>query len=259
MRLRGFACVLFVLAVGGVLAGAQPNWPGWRGGNGSGVSEESALPDTWSPASRIAWKTPIPGRAHSSPIVWGDRLFVTTAIEGGEIPNHTPLKHFIEGTEWRSPDATGGNRVHTFQVLSLDATNGKVLWTRTAYEGAVYDDRHSKGSYAAPTPVTDGERVYAYFGTEGLYAYRMDGTPVWQRQLGKVAGLSVGVSTSPVLFGKLLIVQADEDSGDSSFITAVDSATGKDVWRVARPKMPISWATPLLTSAGGRPELITST
>jgi outer membrane protein assembly factor BamB len=242
---------------------AGPHWPGWRGGDGSGVSTESALPDTWSPTSRIAWKTPIAGRAHSSPIVWGDRLFLTNAIEGAEIPNHTPLKHVIEGSEWRSPDATGGNRRHTFQVLALSARDGRVLWTRTAYEGSVHDDRHSRGSYAAPTPVTDGQRVYAYFGTEGLFAYTLDGAPVWGRQLGKVAGLSVGVSTSPVLFehqGRyLVIVQADEDTGDTSFITAVDGATGKDVWRVARPKMPISWATPLLTRAGGRAELITTT
>jgi outer membrane protein assembly factor BamB len=253
------ANALCIVAVSSAAVIAGPNWPGWRGTNGSGVSDEAALPSAWSATSRIAWKTAIPGRAHSSPIVWGNRLFLTTAIEGAEIPNHTPLKHVIEGSEWRSPDATGGNRRHTFQVLAVNAKDGNILWTRTAYEGPVYDDRHARGSYAAPTPVTDGVRVYAYFGTEGLYAYRMDGTPVWSRQLGKVAGLSVGVSTSPVLFGKLVIVQADEDNGDTSFITAVDTATGKDVWRVSRSRMPISWATPLLTSAGGRAELITAT
>lgn len=256
-RVFGLVCAM----VFGALASlsAEPNWPGWRGHRGAGVSQEAALPDAWSPTSRIAWKTPIPGRAHSSPIVWGDRLFVTTAIEGDEIPNHTPLKHVIEGAEWRSPDATGGNRRHTFQVLSLDAKSGKVLWTRTAYEGPVYDDRHRRGSFAAPTPVTDGSRVYAYFGSEGLYAYRFDGTPAWSRKLGNVAGLSVGVSTSPLLFENLVIVQADEDNGDHSFIAALDVATGRDVWRVARAKMPISWATPVLTTAGGRAELITTT
>ena len=258
-RLYTLACVTLISVGVSAVASVELNWPGWRGSSGSGVSREPSLPNTWSPTSRIAWKTPIPGRAHSSPIVWGDRVFLTTAIEGAEIPNHTPLKHVIEGSEWRSPDATGGNRIHTFQVLCLDAKDGRILWTRTAYEGPVYDDRHSRGSYAAPTPVTDGQRVYAYFGTEGLYAYRLDGTPIWQRKLGKVAGLSVGVSTSPVVFGNLVIVQADEDNGDTSFITALDGATGKDVWRVARPKMPISWATPVLTRAGGRPELITST
>jgi outer membrane protein assembly factor BamB len=258
-RVYSVGCAIFVMAGGLASLRAEPNWPGWRGHRGAGVSQEAKLPDTWSPTSRIAWKTPIPGRAHSSPIVWGDRLFVTTAIEGDEIPNHTPLKHVIEGAEWRSPDATGGNRRHTFQVLSLDAKSGRVLWTRTAYEGPVYDDRHRRGSFAAPTPVTDGARVYAYFGSEGLYAYRFDGTPVWSRKLGNVAGLSVGVSTSPLLFENLVIVQADEDNGDHSFVTALDVATGRDVWRVARPKMPISWATPVLTTAGGRAELITTT
>jgi outer membrane protein assembly factor BamB len=259
MRTTLVVLVAATIAMADAAGTAGPNWPGWRGGDGSGVSSESSLPDTWSPTARVAWKAPIPGRAHSSPIVWGDRLFLTTAIEGAEIPNHTPLKHVIEGSEWRSPDATGGNRRHTFQVIAVDAKAGGVLWTRTSYEGPVYDDRHARGSYAAPTPVTDGRRVYAYFGTEGLYAYAFDGTLVWSRQLGKVAGLSVGVSTSPVLFGNLVIVQADEDNGDTSFITAVDAATGKDVWRAARPKLPISWATPLLTTAGGRAELITTT
>lgn len=256
---RRSVCVAIatMASVGALWAG--PNWPGWRGADSSGVSDESALPVAWTPTSGIAWKTPIPGRAHSSPIVWGDRIFLTTAIEGDVIPDHTPLKHVIEGSEWRSPDATGGNKRHTFQVLAVDAKTGKILWTRTSYEGPVYDDRHSRGSYAAPTPVTDGARVYAYFGSEGLYAYRFDGTPVWNRKLGNVAGLSVGVSTSPVLFGNLVIIQADEDNGDTSFIAAIDGTTGRDVWRVARPKMPISWATPLLTSAGGRPELVTTT
>jgi outer membrane protein assembly factor BamB len=238
---------------------ADPTWPGWRGHDGNGRSEDVALPDRWTPDTNIAWKTPIPGRAHSSPIVWGNQIFLTTAIEGAEIPGHTPLKHTIEGSEWRSPDAVGGNRRHTLQVMSVDTSTGKVQWVKTAYEGPMYDDRHSRGSYAAPTPVTDGERLYAYFGTEGVYAYSMEGELVWSRQLGKVAGLSVGVSTSPVMYRGLVIVQADEDNGETSFITALDGKTGKDVWRVARKAMPISWATPLLTSAGGRPELITTT
>jgi outer membrane protein assembly factor BamB len=233
---------------------------GLEGLSGPWRSDETALPTTWSATEKIAWKTPIPGRAHSSPIVWGDRLFVTTAIEGAPIPDHKPLKHVIEGSEWRSPDATAGNLRHTFQVMSLDAKTGKVLWTKTAYEGPVYDDRHKRGSYAAQTPVTDGRRVYAFFGTEGIYAYDFDGKLAWSHAtLGKVAGLSVGVSTSPLLFENLVIVQADEDNGDISFIAALDGATGKEVWRVARKGLSISWATPILATAGGRTQLITTT
>lgn len=257
--LRSALLVTLAAGIGAHTPPADPTWPGWRGHDGNGRSDDAALPDRWAPDTNIAWKTPIPGRAHSSPIVWGNQIFLTTAIEGAEIPGHTPLKHTIEGSEWRSPDAVGGNRRHTLQVMSVDASTGKVQWVKTAYEGPMYDDRHSRGSYAAPTPVTDGERVYAYFGTEGLYAYTLSGEPAWSRQLGKVAGLSVGVSTSPVMFRNMVIVQADEDNGETSFITAIDGKTGKDVWRVARKAMPISWATPVLTTAGGRPELITTT
>jgi len=262
MRRSVWAAALAVAVTTAALARAAadgPNWPGWRGGDGLGVSDETALPTEWAPDRNIAWKTPIPGRAHSSPIVWGDRLFLTTAIEGDAIEGHKPLKHFIEGQEWRSPDAVGGDRRHTFQVLSVDARTGRILWTRTAYEGPVYDDRHRRGSYAAPTPVTDGARVYAYFGSEGLYAYGYDGKPVWQAMLGNVAGLSVGVSTSPVLFENLVIVLADEDSGDTSFMAALDSATGKEVWRVVRKGLSLSWATPILASSRGRTHLITTT
>jgi outer membrane protein assembly factor BamB len=251
-------CIAMAAAITASVHALGPTWPQWRG-DGLGVSTDDALPTTWSATDHVRWKTAIPGRAHSSPIVWRDRVFLTTAIEGAEIPNHQPLKHFIEGQEWRSPDAVGGNRRHTFQVMSLDAATGRILWTRTAYEGPVYDDRHRRSSYAAPTPVTDGTRVYAYFGTEGIYAYRTDGTLVWKATPGKVAGLSVGVSSSPVLFRNLLIVQADEDSGDSSFLAAFDTATGKPVWRVERKKMSLSWATPILATTPRGTQLVTTT
>lgn len=253
-----FAVALAVALAGGGVLAAGPNWAQWRGPGSAGVSDDAALPTVWSPASHVAWKTPIPGRSHSSPIVWGDHLFVTTAIEGAVIPGHVPLKHFDSGQEWRSPDAVAGDLLHTFQVLALDASTGKILWTRTAYEGPVYDDRHRKGSYAAPTPVTDGVRVYAYFGSEGLYAYNFDGTLAWKTTLGKIATMSVGLSTSPVLFDGLVIIQADEDTGTSSFIAAVDAVTGKERWRVARPGMSISWGTPVVSTAGGRAQLITA-
>jgi outer membrane protein assembly factor BamB len=237
---------------------ATANWPQWRGPDGRGVSDDASLPTAWSPTTRIAWKTPIPGRAFSSPIVWGDRVFLTNAIEGDPIPGHTPLPHTIGGQPWRHPDAMAGNLRHTFQVLSLDAATGKVLWARDAYEGPVYDDRHRKSSYAAPTPVTDGERVYAWFGTEGLYAYRFDGTLVWKANLGKIAGQSVGMSTSPVIFERLVIVQADEDNGDTSAIVALDSATGKEVWRVARKGLSISWGTPVIATTPAGPQIVTA-
>jgi outer membrane protein assembly factor BamB len=247
-----------LIAVATALHASEPNWPQWRGPAGQGVSTDTSLPTAWSPTQRIAWKTPVPGRAHSSPIVWGNRVFLTTAIEGERIEGHQPLKHYINDKEWRHPEAVAGDRRHTFQVIAIDAADGRTLWTRTAYDGPVYDDRHRKSSYAAHTPATDGSLVYAYFGTEGLYAYRFDGTLAWSARLGKLGAMSVGTGTSVVLFDNLVIIQADEDNGDGSFITALDKVTGKEVWRVRRPGISISWATPVLAGAGDQTQLITA-
>jgi outer membrane protein assembly factor BamB len=233
-------------------------WAQWRGTDGAGVSTDPALPTTWSPTTHIAWKTPIPGRAHSSPIVWRDRVFLTTAIEGEEMPDHTPLPHTIGGQPWRHPDATAGNKRHALQVMAIDAASGEVLWTRTAYEGPVYDDRHAKSSYAAHTPVTNGELVFAYFGSEGLYAYRFDGTLAWEATVGKLGSLSVGLGVSPVLYRDLVIVQADEDNGDTSSLVAFNTKTGQEAWRVARPGLSVSWGTPVLSTSGGQAQIITA-
>jgi outer membrane protein assembly factor BamB len=243
---------------GAVTLSADPHWPQWRGTSGQGVSTDASLPTQWSPTDRIAWKLPVPGRAHSSPIVWGDRVFLTTAIEGDPIPGHQPLKHYIGDKEWRHPEATAGDRRHTFQVLAVNAADGKVLWTRTAYQGPVYDDRHRKSSYAAHTPATDGTLLYAYFGSEGLYAYRFDGTLAWSAMLGKLGGMSVGTGTSVVLFENLVLIQADEDNGESSFLAALDKTTGKEVWRVKRSGISVSWATPVVAGTGDAAQLITA-
>jgi outer membrane protein assembly factor BamB len=155
------------------------------------------------------------------------------------------------------PDGVGADRKHTLKVLALDARTGTLLWERTAWEGTPYDTRHKKGSYASLTPVTDGTRVYAYFGSEGLYAYDFDGKPAWKASLGGIATVGVGVGTSPVLYKDLIILQCDEDNGEKSFIAALDKRTGREVWRVPR-KVQVSWATPILVNAGGRDELVTS-
>lgn len=255
MKPIGLPVVLSVVALAAVVT-AEPNWPGFRGPHGGGVSIDATLPVEWSPAS-AAWKVEIPGRAHSSPIVWNDRVLLTTALAGDAIPGHTPLPHEIGGQPWRHPDATDGDLRHALQVLALDARTGRILWTQTAYDGPVYDDRHKKSSYAAHTPVTDGQRVYAYFGSEGVFAYTLDGALAWKTNIGQMGSLSVGLGTSPVLFENLLIIQADEDNGKSSFITALDTSTGREVWRTAR-ETGVTWATPVIGSAGGRAQLVTA-
>ncbi len=240
-------------------AASDPNdWPGFRGADGSGIARSGPGPAADLTLDRnLLWKTKVEGRGHSSPVIADGRVFLTTAIVGEPIPGAGPPEHTFGGQPFRHPQATDGNRHHTMKVIGLDADSGKILWTRTAYEGRVYDDRHSESSYASPTPVTDGERVYAYFGSEGVYAYTRDGEPVWERDIGDIKTVGLGVGTSPVLTGGLLIILADEDSGDDSFIVALDAATGEEVWKRKRP-VQASWATPVLVEHDGQKQLLTT-
>jgi outer membrane protein assembly factor BamB len=234
------------------------NWPQWRGPEGQGVSAETGLPTEWSATKNVKWKTPIAGRGHSSPIVWGKKIFLTTAVEGEVIPGaKAGVTHkMADGSDFVHPDAIGADRKHTFKVVALDRETGKILWERVAYEGAVYDSRHKKASFASSTPATDGKYVFAFFGTEGLYAYDYNGKLIWKQTLGKLGTASVGYGVSPILYENLVIMQCD-DSGMKSFIAAFDKKTGKEVWRVPR-KVDITWSTPVLVRTGKRTELVAS-
>ncbi len=258
---RRITLALVALTVAGLsifsATASAGNWPQWRGPDGSGISNEKNLPSEWAPDKNIKWKTSIDGRAHSSPIVWGNRVFLTTAIEGAEVPGAKAAKHMLGDKEYVHPDAIGANHKQTFKVLCLDRDTGKILWQTTAWEGTPYDDRHRKSSYAASTPTTDGKLVYAYFGTEGLYAYDFKGKLAWKAQVGNIATLGLGTATSPILYENLVILQCDEDNGETSFIVALDKKTGKEVWKTPR-KIQVSWSTPVLVRTATRAELITS-
>jgi outer membrane protein assembly factor BamB len=235
------------------------NWPQWRGPDGDGVSSEKKAPTEWNTTKNFKWKTSIPGRGHSSPIVWGNRVFLTTDIEGEEVTGAKAVQHVLGGQVFVHPDSVGANRKHTFKVLCIDRDSGKILWEQTAYSGTVYDDRHRKGSYAAPTPATDGANVYAWFGGEGegLYCYDFKGKLLWKTPVGKIANVGMGPGTSPVIYENMVILQCDEDEGKSSFIVALDKKTGKEVWKTSR-KVQASWSTPLIVKTAQRAELITS-
>jgi outer membrane protein assembly factor BamB len=256
MRTNGWTGVVpFLFTLSAATLFADPHWSQWRGPDGQGVSHQAGVPLEWSESQNVAWKTAIPGRGHSSPIVWGDKVFLTTAVEGEVVAGAKPVKHFESGQEFTHPDGVGADHRQTLEVLALDAATGRVLWERTAWEGMPYDTRHRRGSYASPTPVTDGERVYAYFGAEGLYAYDFAGNLAWKWWPGGIASFGVGVGTSPVFYKDVVILQCDEDEGKASFIVALHKATGKEVWRASR-KVQLSWATPVLVRAGGRDELV---
>lgn len=262
--LNRIAPALFLLLIATVFtpfaAGANPksNWPGWRGPDGQGVSPETGLPVEWSQTKNVKWKTPISGRGHSSPIVWNKKIFLTTALDGEVIPGRTPgVTHkMADGSDFLHPDAMGADRKHTFKVICLDRDTGKILWERVAYEGPVHDSRHKKASFASSTPVTDGKYVFAFFGSEGLYAYDYKGKLLWKQDLGKLGTASVGYGVSPILYGNFVIMQCDE-SGGKSFIVAFDKKTGKEAWRTPR-KVDLTWTTPVLVQAGNRTEIVTA-
>jgi outer membrane protein assembly factor BamB len=239
------------------VADGEANWAQWRGPEGQGVSAESAVPSQWSPSQNVAWKVAVEGRGHSSPIVWGNRVFLTTAVEGPVVPGAKAPVHMNDGKEFLHPDSMGADHRHTYKLTAFDLTSGKLVWERTAYDGPVYDNRHKRGSYASPTPVTDGKRVYAYFGSEGIYAYDFSGKLAWKADIGDIATVGMGTASSPVLYRQLVILQCDEDNGERSFIVALDTRTGKEVWRTPR-KVQVSWTTPVIVQVDGHDELVAS-
>jgi outer membrane protein assembly factor BamB len=255
---RALAGVALILAVFGPAATASgENWPQWRGPGGQGVSADAQVPTEWAPARNIVWKAELPGTGMSSPIVWNDRIYLTAVIEGDVVPGQRAVKH-RQGREedWIHPDSVAADKKHIFKVVALDATSGKILWDRTAYDGTVFDARHRRSSFAGPTPVTDGAMVYAYFGPEGLYAYDLKGDLAW-KAVTPFATLGLGTGTSPILYENLVIIQRDEDNGERSALVAYDKKTGTEVWTTKRT-VEISWSTPVLVQAGGKTELVTN-
>jgi outer membrane protein assembly factor BamB len=216
-------------------ASAQ-NWPQFRGPEAAGVGGSKDLQlDT------VAWKTPIPGLAHSSPIVWGDRLFVTTAISTDP---HATFRRGFNGDGNASADMS----VQQWKLLCLDRQTGKILWDRIAYEGVPKEKRHMKSTYASSTPVTDGKVVVAFFGSQGIYAYDLKGKLLWKRDLGHIdAGaynapeLEWGTASSPIIHQDLVIIQCDQHK--DSFLMALSRTTGETVWKTSRDELP-SWGTP---------------
>jgi len=253
------------VALIGALAAVQspkpdsPRWPGFRGRDASGVSDGQRLPDTWSASTgeNVRWKVEIPGLAHSSPIVWRDRVFVTSAISSR---TDATFKPGLYGAGTASEDRTK----HNWIVRALDLATGKTVWTQTAYSGEPKEKRHIKATYANATPFTDGRYVVAFFGSQGLYAYDMNGRLVWKKDLGvlntgayDLPEYEWGTASSPIIYKDLVIVQCDTQ--DESFVLAADIKTGNTVWKTARKELP-SWGTPNVyqPSNGGSAELVTN-
>lgn len=235
---------------------AKSDWPQWRG-NGLGVSADAKVPLDWSATNGVLWRTALPGRGHSSPVILDGRIYLTTDVEGEAIPGVKPVKHVLNDEDFKHPEAFGADLRHELRVLCLDAKSGKLLWNQLAYAGPAFDDRHRKGSYAALTIAAEADRVFAFFGSEGLYCFDTKGALMWSNSVGGLATLGMGSGASPVLGTKTVIVQCDQDNGDNSFIAGFDKKTGKQLWRMPR-KVSVSWATPIVVTAGGREQVIAS-
>lgn len=232
------------------------NWPSFRGPQASGVADGFATAAAWdaTKSENVLWKTEIPGLALSSPVIWGDRVFVTTAISSD--PN-AKFRHGLYGDVAPSPDVS----VHKWKVYALDKRTGRIVWEQLAHEGVPRTKRHPKSSQATPTPVTDGKHVVAFFGSEGLYTYDFNGKLLWKKDLGALnAGwfydpdYEWGYGASPVIYKNMVIVQCDIQK--NSFVAAFDLRTGKEVWRTLRDEIP-SWSTPTIYTGPPRDELIT--
>jgi outer membrane protein assembly factor BamB len=220
-------------------------------------------PTTWSDTSNIKWKTEIPGRGHSTPAIWGDRIFLTTAIAVGK-----PLETNA-GTD-TAPGAPGGQRgrggnnppqlEHRFEVLCLDRKSGKILWQRTAKVATPHEGYHrAYGSFASNSPVTDGKYVYASFGSRGIYAYDFNGKLIWEKDpnVQMKMRLAFGEGVAPLLVGDRLFLVFDHEAEQGSFIVALDKRDGKELWRAARDERS-SWSTPLAIEHNGRTEIVVS-
>ena len=250
---------VLALPLGASFLDEPENWPQWRGLEGAGIGRGASYPDRWSATEHVAWKTEIPGKGHSSPVIWGNRLYVTTAIQGEQIPGRTAPDHlgFDLKPGYLHPDSVGVDYANTLKVLALDAESGAIVWERTVYTGPMHDNRHSSNTYASASVVTDGKMLYASFESEGFYAFDVDGTLKWKVSFGGMAKAGLGPGTSPILHGPLVILQADLEMGAGSSIVALDRLTGKEAWRTPRTNRR-SWATPILVTTGGRTELIAS-
>ena len=229
------------------------NWHQWRGPLATGVAPTATPPLTWSEGKNVAWKVAVDGHGSSTPIVWGDRVFLLTVIDTGKVdPNLTPPDEQPQ----RPFGITYPNTVHQFVVLCLDRTTGKELWRQVAIEKVPDEGHHGDNSFASSSPTTDGQRLYAWFGSAGLYCYDMDGGLVWSRDLGKVeTRLSFGEASSPVIYGDRLLVARDQEQ--QSYLTALDAATGSTVWLVNRDE-PSAWATPLVVERDESVQVVTN-
>jgi outer membrane protein assembly factor BamB len=250
--IAGRHCLLWLpaLVLAGSLAAAMSAssdpvadqfWPQWRGPLSTGEAPHADPPLSWSEHDNVKWKTPIPGEGDSTPIVWGDRVFLLAAVPTG-----------TNAAAPAAPQAPA--EIYQFVVLCLDRPTGKVLWQRAARQEAPHEGRQENNTFASASPVTDGRLLLAFFGSRGLHCYDFEGNLKWARDFGKMkTKMGFGEGSSPALWGDRVVINWDQEGDD--FIAALDTASGQELWRTPRDAS-TGWSTPLIVEDHGRRQVI---
>jgi outer membrane protein assembly factor BamB len=219
-------CLLTVALLSTFATASADNWPQFRGPGSQGISQETNMPVKWDATTGVRWKTRLPGPGHSSPVIWGNRIFLTAFNQ----------------------------EKRQLLVLALDKTNGRILWERQVQAERI-EGYHPTNAPASPTPVTDGKNVYVYFGSSGLTAFDFSGNKVWENRFGPFPN-EWGSASSPIIYNDMIVLNVDTDAED--FLLAVNKTTGRNVWKTSRSDVNRSWPTPVVWSAGGRDEIVVS-
>ncbi len=232
----------------------EQNWPQWRGPLSTGVATVGNPPVEWSETENVQWKLAIPGRANATPVVWGDQIFLVTAIKTDrtiefEEPPPAKVSQAKAGYNFKKP-----NNFYQFSVMSVDRDKGEIRWQTIAKEAVPHEAHHPDGSFASASPTTDGKRLYVSFGSRGVYCLDMHGKAIWKRDLGRMKIINAfGEGCSPVVHGDFLVVNWDHEDG--SFLVCLDAATGEIKWKVNRDEN-TSWATPLVVDHAGKTQVV---
>ena len=249
-------CVVAFAAVAAIAAqpvGFEKNWHHWRGPYATGVAVDANPPITWSETENVRWKIAIPGVGHATPIIWGDKIFIQTAVEGTKAESEdedgdNPFGGFFGGKN--------DGPTYKFDLLAISRSDGSVIWQKTLREIVPHEGTHRDATYASNSPVTDGEFVYAYFGSRGLYCVDMDGNVKWEKDVGTMyKSNTFGEGSSPVLYDNTLVIVQDHER--DSFITALDKRTGDVLWKTDRNER-TTWFSPIVVENDGNPQVVTA-
>jgi outer membrane protein assembly factor BamB len=262
-RITGILFVLLVIFCGFLFAKDdaglyRQSWPAWRGPLSTGEAPEADPPVEFSESQAIRWKIPIPGKGLSTPVIWGDQIFLTIAVGTDEPVNPGDLKNQPEAPLWlrSSGQARRADKIQQFIVYSISRRSGEIQWKKIVHEALPHEGTHKDGSWASHSCVTDGSCVIAYFGSYGIYCYDMLGNPLWRKNLGQLkSSNSFGTGSSPALYGNSVIIKRDHE-GQSSLLR-LDKQTGEIIWKLDRDEG-TSWSTPLIVDVQGEPQIVVS-